>query len=73
MQSHLVRAPLARILGLLPMLSNEADESEKLQIITYLNYSANELDLIIRDITEKSTSVIQKYPEAGPQSDLSAS
>lgn len=61
MQSHLVRAPLARIMGLLPMLQNAADDEDKKKIVDYLNISAGELDDIIRQITEKSTRIIEKY------------
>ncbi len=63
MQSHLVRAPLARIMGLLPMLPNATDDKERAEIIQFLNLSANELDDIIRQITDKSTGIIAKYGE----------
>jgi PAS domain S-box-containing protein len=62
MQSHLVRAPLARIMGLLPMLSEAAQEKEKAEIIDYLKVSAGELDAVIHQITEKSAAIIAKYP-----------
>ncbi|WP_374949469.1 PAS domain-containing protein, partial [Mucilaginibacter sp.] len=60
-QSHLVRAPLARIMGLLPMLPNAANDAERDEILGYLRLSANELDGIIAQITEKSTRIIKKY------------
>jgi PAS domain S-box-containing protein len=63
MQSHMVRAPLARIMGLLPMLPNAADDQERGEILNYLNLSATELDNIIRQITEKSTRIMEKYSE----------
>lgn len=55
MQSHHVRAPLARILGLSELISNQLSivpESE--QLVAYLQQSAKELDLIIRDIVKKT-------------------
>ncbi|MGY3213658.1 PAS domain S-box protein [Mucilaginibacter sp. HD30] len=67
MQSHLVRAPLASIMGLLPMLSSEPEDGTKEQVVEYLNVSANQLDKIIWQIIEKSTSVIEQYPEQGQQ------
>lgn len=63
MQSHMVRAPLARIMGLLPMLPNTADDEERNEILNYLNLSVTELDDIIRQITQKSTRIIEKYNE----------
>lgn len=62
MQSHLVRAPLARILGLLPMLNNEAHHEERSTITDYINISAGELDTVIKEIIEKSTNIMEKYP-----------
>lgn len=52
-QSHVVRAPLARMLGLLHLLQETEDPAEKSRIVNYLLCSANELDDIIRDITQK--------------------
>jgi DNA-binding response OmpR family regulator len=52
-QSHMVRAPVARILGLIPLLG-EIDESTT-EIIHYLSASANELDRAIKTITKKIT------------------
>jgi PAS domain S-box-containing protein len=57
MQSHLVRAPLARMLGLIKLLS-ENDGNEQLieipKIIKHIEDSANELDTIIHQISEKT-------------------
>jgi len=47
-QSHFVRAPLARILGLVDLIGNTDQEPE---LLTYLDQSAKELDEIIRKIT----------------------
>lgn len=62
MQSHLVRAPLARILGLLPILDSETEALEKAMILGYIKGSANELDDIIKKITERSATITEKYP-----------
>lgn len=54
-QSHVVRAPLARLMGLV-MLMKKNDFSQKSmdEYLTLIEFSANELDSIIRDITEKA-------------------
>jgi len=64
-QSHLVRAPLARIMGLVPLVSQEIDEAERSKILEYLNISVAELDSVIKEITQKSTNIIDKYPHLG--------
>jgi len=54
-QTHLLRAPLARILGLVKLLGNtDKDIVEERQVISYLEDSANELDKVIKDIIDKS-------------------
>jgi len=53
-QSHVVRAPLARIMGLIPLLNDpNCNNDEKTQMLGYLSLSANELDEIIKEITNK--------------------
>jgi PAS domain S-box-containing protein len=55
-QSHIVRAPLARIMGLVPLLKdlkpNNKDDKETM--LEYLWLSANELDELIKNITDKT-------------------
>ncbi|WP_442589299.1 PAS domain S-box protein [Pedobacter sp. AW31-3R] len=54
LQSHVVRAPLARVMGLAELLGyNENDENKK-ELIDHLKDSANEVDQIIREIIKKS-------------------
>ncbi len=55
-QSHVVRAPLARLMGLVNILQmgEEMPELNKTQILENVVSSANELDGIIREITKKS-------------------
>ena len=54
-QSHIVRAPLARIMGLIEIFKDangSADEKE--MALDYILVSAKELDIVIRDITDKT-------------------
>jgi signal transduction histidine kinase len=69
MQSHMVRAPLARILGLLPILESETKAEEKAKIMKYLYVSARDLDEIVKKITEESTYITEKYPALGDLDD----
>lgn len=61
-QAHLVRAPLARILGIVQLLSDKDTETTTRDtLMSYLQVSATELDDIIRKIIEKSRAS-QQYP-----------
>ncbi|MBL7691786.1 MAG: PAS domain-containing protein [Flavipsychrobacter sp.] len=53
-QSHVVRAPLARILGLVQLLQDgvQRNEVEDFDLYNSIVQSANELDVIIRKISE---------------------
>lgn len=54
-QSHVVRAPLSRIIGLVSHLSDYKQEDEQFQLLLqYLLSSSNELDKNIREIVLKS-------------------
>ncbi|WP_256006899.1 PAS domain S-box protein [Pedobacter deserti] len=54
-QSHLVRAPLSQIMGLVPLLRGTCeDDPEREKILDYLMASANELDEVVRSITRLS-------------------
>lgn len=55
-QSHIVRAPVARIMGLINLINDdvETDLSEIKEILKYIKNSAIELDDIIREISEKT-------------------
>jgi PAS domain S-box-containing protein len=59
-QSHLVRAPLARLLGLIPMLDTSGN-AEQEEIRQFITLSATELDDIVRQISEKSNKIVDKY------------
>ncbi len=52
MQSHVIRAPLSRILGLLPMLRMSPGDTEQQKVYDYLLASADELDRVIKSITK---------------------
>ena len=55
-QSHLVRAPLARVMGLATLLAAETNENEKDEMLKMLQVSSAELDNIIKDITKKTVT-----------------
>jgi PAS domain S-box-containing protein len=53
MQSHVIRAPLARIMGLIPMfIDPKSTLKEKQDISEFLVVSANEMDKVIKNITD---------------------
>lgn len=56
-QSHLVRAPLARILALVQHLKQYSEKGAiEIPLLEALDSAANELDLIIHDIIRKTTT-----------------
>lgn len=60
-QSHKVRAPLAKIMGLVSLLSTkESSDKEMAKILKFIDSSANELDGVIREVTIKSED-LAKY------------
>lgn len=60
-QSHLVRAPLARILGIIELLQHiEIDPEEKVELINYLKISGEELDEALKDISQKMSNKVSK-------------
>jgi PAS domain S-box-containing protein len=61
MQSHVIRAPLARIMGLLPMFRDpKTSGAERQKITGYLIASADELDDVIRRITDVTGAAAAK-------------
>ncbi|RFZ92913.1 hypothetical protein D0C36_16100 [Mucilaginibacter conchicola] len=54
MQSHLVRKPLANIIGLSQMISEESKGEKVTQLSAMLAKSADELDQVIREISRKT-------------------
>lgn len=53
-QSHIVRAPLANVMGLVTILKNLNLGPNASSIITMLEESTNQLDLVIRSIVKKT-------------------
>ncbi|SEJ71521.1 PAS domain S-box-containing protein [Cyclobacterium xiamenense] len=58
-QSHVVRAPLARLMGLVNLLEIELSDlpAEKKELLNHIVFSADELDDVIKDINEKSQNI----------------
>jgi PAS domain S-box-containing protein len=57
-QSHVVRSPLAKILGLIDLMQDEQNSiAERKEFMEYLKSSSLELDEAIRDIVEKANIV----------------
>ena len=57
-QSHVVRAPLARLLGLVNFLSDEeVPEKQRKEVYQHIQSSANELDEIIKSVVSKSQEI----------------
>ena len=57
-QSHVVRAPLSRILGIINLIESEKDNLDNLMFwLTQLRTSSNEMDDIVRKITEEAKEI----------------
>lgn len=56
-QSHVVRAPLARIMGLIDLIQSDPNIDEQSQLLDHINTSAKELDDIMQKITRKTEDV----------------
>jgi tetratricopeptide (TPR) repeat protein len=63
-QSHEIRAPVARILGLVPLLEKDRASSTDAQVLSYIHSAALELDGIIRKVVNHTSG-----DNAGKQSD----
>lgn len=62
-QSHVVRAPLARIMGIIDLLQTHDDIVDHKELLKHILTSATELDGIIRKITNKTEQVTQNFRE----------
>jgi len=58
LQSHVVRAPLARIMGLTNLIKQGQDEDMAKQLLEYLDISVQELDGVIKSIVIHSEDVV---------------
>lgn len=57
-QSHVVRAPIARLMGLIELIKHPSSSEElKEELLGYVLNSAHELDQIVRDITVKAEEI----------------
>lgn len=65
-QSHVVRAPLARLMGLVQAMKDEKiSESDKMIFYNHILKSADELDEIVKSVVNKSQEVnINNQPNA---------
>lgn len=58
LQSHVVRAPVARLMSIVGLIKNyQHSEIEKNELLDHMLISANELDGIIRDIANKTRHI----------------
>lgn len=57
-QSHAVRAPLSRMMGIVNMLKDEELNSDDFKVwVNHFVESSKELDAIIRDISNKTDAI----------------
>lgn len=56
-QSHDVRGPLARIQGLVSLLINHTHSKDDTELLGYLRSAANEMDSVVRKITQQTDEV----------------
>lgn len=58
-QSHVVRAPLARLMGFINIINQNKDNADdRSNLLQYVLDAANEVDVIIREIVEKTENVV---------------
>jgi PAS domain S-box-containing protein len=57
MQSHIIRAPLARIMGLTNLIIQEIPEDCDKQLFEYLTHSVEELDDVIKNIVDHTAEI----------------
>jgi len=59
-QSHVVRAPLSRLMGLVDLIVGHMEHTELEQLLGYIRTSAEELDAIIKNIVQKTSLIDTK-------------
>jgi PAS domain S-box-containing protein len=60
-QSHVIRAPLARLMGLTSVFNEvEEDVNKQKELLQHINNSAKELDCIIRDVINKTEQLSEE-------------
>lgn len=59
MQSHVVRAPLARMMGLINVINDEdLSDKEMVEYLAHIMDSAKELDTIVKDVVDQSQQLM---------------
>ncbi|WP_411274884.1 PAS domain-containing protein [Daejeonella sp.] len=56
-QSHLVRTPVVRILGLIDLINNHKDNIDLAEMLSYIYDSTQDLDRIIKEIVDKTQKI----------------
>lgn len=70
-QSHIVRAPLARMMGLIDLIKNNKENVvENYEFLDSVVDSANEVDKIIRDIVTKANEIDAEKHEKDETNDF---
>ncbi len=65
MQSHVLRAPLAKMLSVVDLLKDfEHSDKEKDELIAHLHDFALEMDKIVKDISQKTNFLEKNVPES---------
>lgn len=63
-QSHIVRAPVARLMGLIDLLKTvDINSEEQRELLTYICASATEIDDVIRNVVDQTQSAVDFPPE----------
>lgn len=63
-QSHIIRKPVANILGLMNVVKlGNLDETPTLEILEMIEEATKDLDIVIHDIVQKSTSINKELAE----------
>ncbi len=57
MQSHVVRAPLATMMGFINRIEKQTDQNPDKELLHYALEAGKELDIIIRDIVQKAEKI----------------
>jgi tetratricopeptide (TPR) repeat protein len=61
--AHKLRAPLARIMGLVNLLRTNTDQNEHVTILSHLSRSSDDLDLVVRSMSSTLNEGINAFPE----------
>jgi len=61
-QSHVVRAPLARIMGCVRLLNDHSNDcAERKKLLEYLHQSATDFDGVVKEVVEKAHLLHARY------------